>query len=144
MVKVVNPIDRHVGARIRMRRTTVGMSQSELAGGLKIAYQQVQKYENGANRITAGRLHQLASILNVPTAFFFEGAPLVNVGAPGFAEPEGDRPLLADPPSIGQGLHLSRRFAAIADPKVRKQIVDLVEALVSDVRETKGVEHVMT
>ena len=75
MNKTPNPIDRHVGARVRMRRLMVGLSQSKLAESLDVTFQQVQKYEKGANRIGASRLQQLARVLDVPPAFFFDGAP---------------------------------------------------------------------
>ena len=75
MNKTPNPIDRHVGARVRMRRLMVGFSQSKLAEALDVTFQQVQKYEKGANRIGASRLQQLARVLDVPPSYFFEGAP---------------------------------------------------------------------
>ena len=70
-----NPIDKYVGARIRMRRLMLHMSQTRLSDGLGLTFQQVQKYENGANRVGASRLQQISTILQVPVAFFFEGAP---------------------------------------------------------------------
>src|SRR5215471_3670946 len=73
--KVPNPTDRHVGSRVRMRRIMLAMSQEQLAEALGLTFQQVQKYEKGANRIGAGRLQQISQILQVPVAFFFEGAP---------------------------------------------------------------------
>ena len=73
--KAPNPTDQHVGARVRMRRIMLAMSQEQLAEALGITYQQVQKYERGANRIGASRLQQISHILQVPVAFFFEGLP---------------------------------------------------------------------
>jgi transcriptional regulator with XRE-family HTH domain len=73
--KTPNPTDQHVGARVRMRRKMLAMSQEQLADALGITYQQVQKNETGINRIAAGRLQQISHILQVPVAFFFEGAP---------------------------------------------------------------------
>src|SRR5260370_18155605 len=73
--KAPNPIDRHVGSRVRMRRLMLGMSQEKLGDALGLTFQQVQKYEKGTNRIGASRLQHLAQILQVPVAFFFEGAP---------------------------------------------------------------------
>ena len=70
-----NPVDKHVGNRVRMRRLMLGISQQNLGGALGVSFQQVQKYENGANRIGASRLQQISDILEVPAAFFFEGAP---------------------------------------------------------------------
>ena len=89
MIKVPNPIDKHVGARVRMRRLMVGMSQGKLGEALNVTFQQVQKYEKGANRIGASRLQQLARVLEVPPAFFFDGAPSSDGSAVGFAETNG-------------------------------------------------------
>src|SRR5215510_15329730 len=73
--KAPSPTDQHVGARVRMRRKMLAMSQEQLAEALGISYQQVQKCERGANRIAASRLQQISHVLQVPLAFFFEGAP---------------------------------------------------------------------
>src|SRR5579863_7500014 len=73
--KAPNPIDKHVGSRVRMRRMMLGMSQEKLGNSLSLTFQQVQKYEKGTNRIGASRLQQISHILQVPVAFFFEGAP---------------------------------------------------------------------
>ena len=75
--KSPNPIDRYVGARVRMRRMMLGMSQEKLGDALGLTFQQVQKYEKGANRIGASRLQHIAVIFQVPVSFFFEGAPNV-------------------------------------------------------------------
>src|ERR1700680_2298696 len=79
-IKTPNPTDKYVGARIRMRRLMLGMSQTALAQGLGLTFQQIQKYEKGVNRIGASRLQQIAHILRVPVEFFFEGAPGVAGG----------------------------------------------------------------
>src|SRR5918999_1894609 len=73
--KAPNPIDKHVGSRVRMRRMMLNMSQEKLGDALGLTFQQVQKYEKGTNRIGASRLQQIANILQVPVGFFFEGAP---------------------------------------------------------------------
>jgi DNA-binding XRE family transcriptional regulator len=73
-----NPIDQYVGARIRMRRIMLGMSQERLGDAIGLTFQQIQKYEKGTNRIGASRLQQVGLVLNVPVEFFFEGAPLHN------------------------------------------------------------------
>ena len=73
--KAPNPIDKHVGSRVRMRRMMLGMSQEKLGDALGLTFQQVQKYEKGTNRIGASRLQQISLILQVPVSFFFEGAP---------------------------------------------------------------------
>jgi len=77
-----SPTDQHVGARVRMRRRMLAMSQEELGAALGLSFQQVQKYERGANRIGAGRLQQISHILQVPVAFFFEGAPNASAHTP--------------------------------------------------------------
>lgn len=130
MNKAPNPIDKHVGARVRMRRLMVGMSQGKLGDALDVTFQQVQKYEKGANRIGASRLQQLARVLEVPPSFFFEGAPAGDGVATGFAEPDSSA-YMVDFLSTNEGLQLNRAFAAIKDPKVRKKILDLVQSLAS-------------
>ena len=128
MNKAPNPIDKHVGARVRMRRLMVGMSQGKLGDALDVTFQQVQKYEKGANRIGASRLQQLARVLEVPPSFFFEGAPTGEVNVNGFHEPDSSS-YVVDFLSTNEGLQLNRAFAAIKDPKVRKKILDLVQSL---------------
>ena len=128
MKKVPNPIDTHVGARLRMRRMLIGMSQEKLGEALNITFQQIQKYEKGANRIGASRLQELARILNVPPAFFFEDAPSGAAPAPGLAEPNANS-YVVDFLSTPEGLQLNKAFALIRDPKVRRRILDLVASL---------------
>jgi transcriptional regulator with XRE-family HTH domain len=129
--KVPNPIDKHVGGRVRMKRILLGMSQEKLGEALGLTFQQVQKYEKGANRIGASRLQEIAKILQAPPSFFFEGAPQhgePDVSHEGFAEaPAGQ--YVVDFISSVEGLQLNRAFASIKDPKVRKRIVDLVAAI---------------
>jgi transcriptional regulator with XRE-family HTH domain len=136
--KVPNPIDRHVGSRVRMRRILLGMSQEKLGEALGLTFQQVQKYEKGTNRIGASRLQQISQTLNVPPAFFFDGAPTIEDGADSKPSPTG---LAEDPPSTtfvfdfiatAEGLALNKAFARIQDPKVRKRIIDLVASLAGD------------
>jgi len=128
MNKVPNPIDKHVGARVRLRRLMVGMSQGRLGEALDVTFQQVQKYEKGANRIGASRLQQLARVLEVPPSYFFDGAPSGDGSAVGFAESGGSSNTV-DFVLTSEGLQLNRAFAAIKDHKVRKRILDLVESL---------------
>jgi transcriptional regulator with XRE-family HTH domain len=127
--KAPNPIDKHVGSRVRMRRMMLGMSQEKLGERLGLTFQQVQKYEKGTNRIGASRLQQIGSILSVPVAFFFDGAP---TGEPlpegGFAEATGAS-YVADFLSTSEGLSLNQAFIRIKDAKVRRKIVDLVNAV---------------
>ena len=127
--KAPNPIDKHVGARVRMRRMMLGMSQEKLGNGLDLTFQQVQKYEKGANRIGASRLQQIANILQVPVSFFFEGAPNVPGHHPtGMAEAPSPA-YVADFLATSDGLALTKAFMHIKNAKLRRRIVDLVEQI---------------
>lgn len=129
--KKPNPIDIHVGSRIRLRRTMLGMSQEKLGESLGITFQQIQKYEKGTNRIGASRLQNISNVLGVPVSFFFEGAPNVGIANTGFAE-DASPAYVSDFLATTEGLALTRAFLKIADSKVRRRIVDLVEALASE------------
>jgi transcriptional regulator with XRE-family HTH domain len=133
--KKPNPVDAHVGSRVRLRRMLLGMSQERLGESMGLTFQQVQKYEKGVNRIGASRLFQISKILDVPVQFFFEEAPYAGDGsrAPGLAEPDSEAFILEFLNSR-EGLELNRAFVKIADPKVRKSVVDLVRALSSSDR----------
>lgn len=128
--KSPNPIDKHVGSRVRMRRMMINMSQEKLGESLGITFQQIQKYEKGTNRIGASRLQHISNVLGVPVAFFFEGAPSIGPVAVGMAE-DASPAYVADFLATSEGLALTRAFTRIADGKVRRRIVDLVEALAS-------------
>lgn len=129
--KTPNPIDVHVGSRIRLRRTMLGLSQEKLGDRLGITFQQVQKYEKGTNRVGASRLQNIAGILNVPAAFFFEDAPGENVvEAGGLAE--SSTSYVVNFLSSSEGVQLNRAFVKISDPKVRRRIIDLVRSLASE------------
>lgn len=134
--KTPNPIDRHVGSRVRMRRMMISMSQEKLGERLGITFQQVQKYEKGTNRIGASRLQQIASILGVPVSLFFEGAPDSQATAAGFAD-SGNPAYVSDFLATAEGLALSKAFMKVSDPKLRRRIVDLVEAMVADTDKDK-------
>ncbi len=127
-VKKPNPIDIHVGSRVRLRRTMLGQSQEKLGNALGITFQQIQKYEKGANRIGASRLQQIANVLTVPVAFFFEDAPSGTQSVTGMGE-ENSTTYVVDFLSSSEGLQLNRAFVKISDPKVRRKIVDLVKSL---------------
>jgi transcriptional regulator with XRE-family HTH domain len=137
VTKSPNPIDRHVGGRVRMRRMMLGMSQEKLGDALGLTFQQVQKYEKGINRIGASRLQQISRILEVPPAYFFEGAPSFEPTARleptflGVAE-DSKANYVVDFLSTQEGLHLNMAFARIHDPKIRKRIVDLVCSLAGE------------
>src|ERR1041385_5585031 len=123
--KSPNPIDRHVGSRVRMRRIMLGMSQERLGEALGLTFQQVQKYEKGTNRIGASRLQQIAHILQVPVAFFFEGGPSLSPHPDGMKEAPSPA-YVADFLATSEGLALTRAFTRIKEPKLRRRIVDLV------------------
>ncbi|QLF71960.1 helix-turn-helix transcriptional regulator (plasmid) [Peteryoungia desertarenae] len=124
MKKLPNSIDVHVGARIRLRRRTIGMSQETLADGLGITFQQVQKYEKGMNRVGASRLQNIAEILNVPIPYFFEESP----GMLGESMDMGANEL-NDFMSSKEGIALASAFLAIEDKRIRQNIMNLLRSL---------------
>ncbi len=127
-----NPVDVHVGSRVRLRRTMLGMSQEKLGKAINLTFQQVQKYERGANRIGASRLYELSQVLDVPISFFFDEMP-PSVGArprgrtPGLSE--GVEPYGADPMVKRETLELVRAYYRIRDPRVRKKVFELTKVL---------------
>ena len=135
MTKTPNPIDIHVGSRVRLRRMLLGMSQEKLGERMGLTFQQIQKYEKGANRIGASRLFDLSKILEVPVQFFFEEAPLESGGfaVPGMAEPQAEERIL-DFLNSREGLELNRAFVQIRDVKVRRKLIDLVRSLSGDIK----------
>jgi transcriptional regulator with XRE-family HTH domain len=127
--KAPNPIDKHVGSRVRMRRMMLNMSQEKLGDALSLTFQQVQKYEKGTNRIGASRLQQISNILQVPVEFFFEGAPHI-AGSPRFEGADAPSPAyVSDFLASSDGLALTKAFMRISDLKLRRRIVDLVEQI---------------
>lgn len=128
-----NPMDVHVGSRVRLQRMLLGMSQEKLGEHLGLTFQQVQKYEKGVNRIGASRLHDLSRVLSVPIQFFYDEAPAGTYGMvpAGFAEKPGE-PYVLEFLSTREGLELNKAFARIADQKARRAIVDLVKALAGE------------
>ena len=128
--KAPNPIDKHVGSRVRMRRMMLSMSQEKLGDALGLTFQQVQKYEKGTNRIGASRLQQISQILQVPVSFFFEGAPDVPMATRTDGMAEAPSPAyVADFLATSDGLALTKAFMRIDDSKLRRRIVDLVEQI---------------
>ena len=125
--KKPNPIDTHVGSRIRLRRNMLGMSQEKLGESLGITFQQIQKYEKGTNRVGASRLQAISSILGVPVSFFFEDAP-GQLASGGFAESQSTD-FVVDFLSSTEGLQLNRAFVKIRDAKGRRKVGELVKAL---------------
>lgn len=120
---IPNPIDVHVGKRIRMRRLFLGMNQETLANALGLTFQQVQKYEGGANRVSASRLSAMADILGVPISFFF-GDMQLNEEA-GTPEEQQSRERMERPETI----ELIRLYYAIPDQRVRQQFLEMVKAV---------------
>jgi len=132
MKKVPNPIDQHVGSRVRMRRVLIGMSQEKLGESLGLTFQQVQKYEKGTNRIGASRLQDISKTLNVPPAFFFEGAPVSDRSAFSGFEEAPSSAYVVDFLSTAEGLLLNKAFVRIKDAKLRKRVLDLVLSIAGD------------
>ena len=129
--KKPNPIDIHVGTRIRLRRTMLSMSQEKLGEALGITFQQIQKYEKGTNRVGASRLQNISSVLNVPVAFFFEDAPGDPQGGQSGMSEANSPNYVVDFLSSSEGLQLNRAFIKIEDAKVRRKLIDLAKALAS-------------
>lgn len=130
--KTPNPIDKHVGARVRMRRMMLSMSQEKLGDALGLTFQQIQKYEKGTNRIGASRLQHISGILQVPPAFFFEGAPNADGGkASGMSEAPSPA-YVSDFLATSDGLALVKAFQRIKKPKLRRKIVDLVQQMADE------------
>lgn len=127
-----NPVDVHVGARIRLRRTLLGMSQERLGDALGLTFQQVQKYERGTNRVGASRLWDLSRVLDVPVSFFYEDMTEDVAGnSPRLISGLAEEPdtVEADPLTKRETLELVRAYYRIQDPTVRKRVFDLAKAL---------------
>lgn len=130
-----NPIDVHVGSRVRLRRTLLGMSQEKLGDAIGLTFQQVQKYERGANRIGSSRLFDLSRVLDVPVSFFFDDMPpeiadRSSNGDSGLSEASTES-YAADPLAKRETLELVRAYYQIDEPSVRKRLFDLAKALAS-------------
>lgn len=127
-----NPIDVHVGSRVRFRRMLLGMSQEKLGEALGLTFQQVQKYEKGVNRIGASRLYDLSQVLQVPIQFFYEEAPLGNDASAGADDNWGERyseSAILEFLNTREGLELNRAFVRIDDGKMRRALVELVKSM---------------
>jgi transcriptional regulator with XRE-family HTH domain len=131
-----NPIDVHVGARLRLRRTLFGMSQEKLGKAIGLTFQQVQKYERGGNRVSASRLYDLGRVLDVPVSFFFDhinpetaaaarGEPSENGSE---SSPQGNEP---DPMMRRETLELVRTYYGIPDAQIRHRLLDVTKAIAS-------------
>lgn len=131
-----NPIDVHVGSRVRLRRMLLGMSQEKLGEHLGLTFQQIQKYEKGINRIGASRLFDLSQVMGVPVQYFYEELPVSvaeagAAGAAGFTESPSEN-YAAEFLASREGLELNKAFARVADLRVRRAIVELIRSLASE------------
>ncbi|RED51502.1 helix-turn-helix domain-containing protein [Aestuariispira insulae] len=130
---IPNPVDIHVGGRVRLRRTLLGMSQEKLGEAIGLTFQQVQKYERGTNRVGASRLYDLSRVLDVPIQYFFDDmtqdvadqAPRLRAGLDEMPEDTYER----DPMAKRETLELVRAYYRVKDPVVRKRIFDLCKAM---------------
>jgi transcriptional regulator with XRE-family HTH domain len=121
----LDPVDKYVGSRVRMRRLMLGMSQEKLAHGIGLTFQQVQKYEKGTNRMGSSRLQQIANVLQVPVTFFFEGSPSPSSRSGGVTQ----HALVADFLATADGLALVHAFMRISSTVLRRDIVNLVNTI---------------
>ncbi|MGB0810364.1 MAG: helix-turn-helix domain-containing protein [Candidatus Puniceispirillaceae bacterium] len=137
-----NAVDMHVGKRVRLRRTLLGMSQEQLGASLNITFQQVQKYERGSNRISASRLWDISQILDVQISYFFDdmtddtmrSSPRrVSLGEAAKLDDENAR----DPMVRRETLELVRTYYSIEKPKVRKRIAEMVKAIAVTINEKR-------
>jgi transcriptional regulator with XRE-family HTH domain len=126
-----SPVDLHVGSRVRMRRKMLGISQERLAEALGLTFQQVQKYERGANRISASKLYEIARFLSTPVAYFFEG---LSEGAQ--AEDDAGEQTVHDFLMTAEGLELATAFPKIGNPKLRRRVLDLVRTMSEEAAES--------
>lgn len=125
-----HPIDIHVGGRVRLRRTMLGMSQDKLADALGLTFQQIQKYEKGVNRIGASRVFEISRVLSVPIQFFFDDFDVDTGRSYGFAESGPDDGMaMMELLNTPEGVQLCKHFASIKDPKIRKRVLELVKSL---------------
>ncbi|MBV8835563.1 MAG: helix-turn-helix transcriptional regulator [Alphaproteobacteria bacterium] len=131
VTKKANLVDVHVGLRIRAARLAAGLSQERLGNALGVTFQQVQKYEKGANRVGAGRLSDIARVLSVPVSYFFE-SDAVDGRASAPSEGFNDITVVL---STAEGMRIARALARIPDPETRRRIADLLEAMIE--RETR-------
>jgi len=125
-----NPVDVHVGTRVRLRRQILKMSQEKLGDNLGVTFQQVQKYERGSNRVGASRLWKMSQVLEVPIAFFFEGLT-GPYGASEFAEPD-QMPIVYDFINSSDGVALATAVSKIKSKAVRRQILELARSLAKE------------
>ncbi len=129
---IPNPVDVHVGARLRQRRTLLGMNQTKLGSSIGLTFQQVQKYEKGKNRISASRLYALSGTLDVPIEYFFSDMPTaVAASSPTLVGGRAKKPpsYEPDPMATRETLELVRAYYKISNPQVRKRLFEMVKAI---------------
>ncbi len=132
VARVPHPTDKYVGSRVRMRRMMLGMSQESVGDALGLTFQQIQKYEKGTNRISAGRLQHFARLLQVPVPFFFDGAPALPGHLKGINAAAPSPAYVAEFLATSDGLALTKAFTALKDAKLRRCIVALVAQIAGD------------
>lgn len=130
-VKKPNPIDVHVGSRLRLRRMMLGISQEKLGDKLGLTFQQIQKYEKGTNRIGASRLFRLSQVLDVNIQFFFDELELGSDAGDGTSK-TGQESHVLEFLNSREGLELNKAFVQIGDQKVRRRLTDLIRALAKE------------
>ena len=133
--KSPNPVDLHVGGRVRMRRKMLGVSQERLAEALGLTFQQVQKYERGANRISASKLYEIARFLSAPIAYFFEGLGDPTAGALAAGLDDASEQHVHGFLMTSEGLELAAAFPRIVRSRLRRRILDLVRSLADEEEE---------
>jgi transcriptional regulator with XRE-family HTH domain len=125
-----NPIDLHVGAKVRMRRKFLGLSQEALADAIGLTFQQVQKYERGSNRISASKLYEIAKVLKTPISYFFDGIK-EGEGADGFSESQAEQHVNGFLMTT-EGIELAEAFPRVKRSKWRRRLLELVCTLAED------------
>ena len=130
---VPNPVDVHVGLQVRLRRKELKISQEKLAETLGLTFQQVQKYERGANRVSASKLYEIAAALRAPVAYFFDGlADPTGEDLDGALVPASEESTVHSFLMTPEGLELAKLFPSIAPSLVRRRLLDLVRALIEE------------
>lgn len=125
-----NPVDIHVGTRVRLRRQVMKMSQEKLGDQLGVTFQQVQKYERGANRVGASRLWKMSQVLDVPVGFFYDGLDEAG-GSTEFAT-DDQLPIVYEFINSTDGVNLAKAVSQIKNKAVRRQILELARSLAKD------------
>lgn len=133
----INPMDIHVGNRLRVRRIQLGLTQEKLAGLLGLTFQQVQKYEHGTNRVSASRLYEIAIVLKVPITYFYENLAGETPAFEGMGESaqepiEGQDELSASNLTSRETIELVKAYYRVTDPKKRKRILDLIRSMTDE------------